>query len=191
MTRQEFISRLAAGLVGAPEAARREIVADYEAHFSEGAAAGRSEADVAAALGDPDRLARELKAEAGLRRWEAERNPEAAAAAVFAVLGLGAIDVLVLLPILVGMVSVLCAFAIAAVAIFVGGAAVFALSPLADGPNGVGLGMMAGALCCGSVLTLISIGLVNALVWYGRLHYRLLKPAIDPKPTAPREFALS
>ena len=25
------------------------------------------------------------------------------------------------------------------------------------------------------------IGLVNLLVWYGRLHYRLLKPAIDPQ----------
>ena len=24
------------------------------------------------------------------------------------------------------------------------------------------------------------MGLVNALVWYGRLHYRLLKPAIEP-----------
>jgi len=24
--------------------------------------------------------------------------------------------------------------------------------------------------------------MVNALVWYGRLHYRLLKPAIEPQP---------
>ena len=29
-------------------------------------------------------------------------------------------------------------------------------------------------------LTLCTIGLVNATVWYGRLHYRLLKPAIEP-----------
>ena len=50
--------------------------------------------------------------------------------------------------------------------------------------------MMASAVCCASLLTLVSIGLVNALVWYGRLHYRLLKPAIDPKPAAPQEYAL-
>ncbi|MEK7281428.1 MAG: hypothetical protein AAB037_03645 [Chloroflexota bacterium] len=25
------------------------------------------------------------------------------------------------------------------------------------------------------------VGLVNLLVWYGRLHYRLLKPAIEPQ----------
>jgi hypothetical protein len=52
--------------------------------------------------------------------------------------------------------------------------------------------MMASSVASGSVLTLISIGLVNALVWYGRLHYRLLKPAIDPPPPAPpAELALS
>ncbi len=54
-----------------------------------------------------------------------------------------------------------------------------------------GLGLMASSVASGSVLTLISIGLVNALIWYGRLHYQLLKPAIDPKPTAPAELALS
>ena len=42
---------------------------------------------MAVALGDPARLARELRTEAGLKRWETERNPSAAASAVFAVLG--------------------------------------------------------------------------------------------------------
>src|ERR1700761_7869496 len=114
MTRNEFMTRLRAGLAGLPEPAQADIVADYETHFSEGAAAGRSEADVAAALGDPDRLARELRAEVGVKRWESRRTPGAAPAAVFAVLGLGAIDLLVLLPILITVVSVICAFGIVA-----------------------------------------------------------------------------
>ena len=42
-----------------------------------------------------------------------------------------------------------------------------------------GIGFMAGAASAGAVLTIISIGLMNALVWYGRLHYRLLKPALE------------
>jgi uncharacterized membrane protein len=197
MTRQEFIARLRAGLAGLPAQAQTDIVADYEAHFTEGQAAGRSESDIAAALGDPDRLARELRTEAGARRWQTERNPEAAAAAVFAVLGLGAIDVLILLPILVGVVSVLCAFFIVAIVFFVIGAVVLAVGPLAGDLTAIGaamlggLGMMAGAVAGGSVLTLISIGLVNVLIWYGRLHYRLLKPAIDPQPSPPAELALS
>ncbi len=196
MTRQEFIARLRAGLAGAPEATKNDVVADYQAHFSEAAAAGRSEADVAAALGDPERLARELKAEAGLKRWEAERNPEAAAAAIFAVVGLGAIDVLVLLPVLVGVVSVMCALAIVVIAVFIGGAVMMIVGPFIDGGAEVaahvlaGLGMMAGSVSSGSLLILLSIGLINGLVWYGRLHYRLLRPAIDPpKASRPGEFA--
>ena len=43
------------------------------------------------------------------------------------------------------------------------------------------LGLMSGAASFGALLSLISIGLMNALVWYGRLHYRLLKPAIEPQ----------
>jgi uncharacterized membrane protein len=193
MTRQDFIARLRQGLVGLPAQAQSDVIADYETHFTEGAAAGRSEADVAAALGDPDRLARELRAEVGVKRWESQRNPEAAAAAVFAVLGLGAIDILVLLPILITVVSVMCAFGIVALVGFVGGAFMLAAGPFAHGPGGIGaailtgLGMMAGGVSMAAVLTLVSIGLVNALVWYGRLHYRLLKPAIDPQPTG--EFA--
>ena len=187
MTRQEFIARLKLGLAGVAEPTRSELVADYEAHFDEAKAAGRSEEDVAAALGDPDRLARELAAEARVKRWETNRNPEAAVAAVFAVLGLGALDVLILLPILVAVVSVVFALFIAALCGLVAGAAVFVVGPFLHGPVALlaGLGIMAGAVCGGALLTLISIGLVNALVWYGRLHYRLLKPAIDPTP-APR-----
>ncbi|HVN00810.1 MAG TPA: DUF1700 domain-containing protein, partial [Caulobacteraceae bacterium] len=138
MTRQEFIQRLRTGLTSLPEAARNEIVADYEAHFTDGLAAGRSEGDIAAALGDPDRLARELKAETGLKRWEAQRNPESAAAAVFAVLGLGAIDVLILLPILVAVISVMCAFGIVVVVGFIAGAITFAAAPFGHIPGGAG-----------------------------------------------------
>jgi uncharacterized membrane protein len=197
MTRQEFIARLRAGLAGLPAQAQSDIVADYEAHFAEGEAAGRGETDVAAALGDPDRLVRELRTEVGAKRWQTERNPEAAAAAVFAVLGLGAIDVLVLLPILVGVVSVLCAFGIVAIVFFFIGAVVLAMGPFAGDPATVGaamlggLGIMAASVTGVAVLTLVSIGLVNALIWYGRLHYQLLKPAIEPRPPASAELALS
>jgi uncharacterized membrane protein len=195
MTRQEFITRLRSGLAGLPEKARSDIIADYETHFSEGAKAGRSEADIAAALGDPDRLARELRTEAGLKRWEAERNPESAAAAIFALIGLGAIDVIFLLPILIAAVSVITALYVAAAAGFVIGAVIFAVSPFSHhlAPWGgllFGLGLMALSVANGSILTLISIGLVNMLVWYGRLHFQLLKPAIDPTPQAPKEVAV-
>jgi uncharacterized membrane protein len=78
MNRADFLARLKKGLVGLPTSSASEILNDYEAHFDDGIAAGRSEAEVATALGDPDRLARELRAEAGAQRWHQEKNPSAA-----------------------------------------------------------------------------------------------------------------
>ena len=43
----------------------------------------------------------------------------------------------------------------------------------------VSLGLMGLATCLGALLTLATIGVFNAVVWYARLHYRLLKPAIE------------
>ncbi|MBL8556234.1 MAG: DUF1700 domain-containing protein [Phenylobacterium sp.] len=186
MTRQAFMARLREGLRGLPPQAIADIVADYEAHFTDGEAAGRTEAEVAAALGDPDRLAREVRAESTLNRWRDERSPSSAAAAVFAVLGLGAIDILILLPILMGIAGAIIGIAVAVIVCFFAGAFVFAAGPFMDPPGGpvtallAGLGVMAGSASGGALLTIVSIGLMNALVWYGRLHYRLLKPALEP-----------
>jgi uncharacterized membrane protein len=188
MTRQAFMARLREGLAGLPAHTIADIMADYETHFTEGEAAGRSEAEVTAALGDPSRLARELRAEHGLKRWEVERNPSSAGAAILAILGLGAIDIIILLPILMGVASAIFGIGIACIAVFFAGGMVFAAGPFTDPPGGAlaavfaGLGMMGGAASVGALLTIVTIGLVNALVWYGRLHYRVLKPALDPQP---------
>lgn len=185
MTRQAFMARLREGLRGLPPQTVADFVADYEAHFIDGEAAGRSEAEVAAALGDPDRLAREIRAESSMTRWREERSPGAAAAAVFAVLGLGAIDILILLPVLMGVGAALIGIAVAIIIAFFFGAFTFAAGPFLDPPGGPatailgGIGFMAGSASAGAVLTIICIGLMNALVWYGRLHYRLLKPALE------------
>ncbi len=194
MTRAEFMGRLRRGLGGMPAAAADDIAADYEIHFEDGAAAGRSEAKVAAALGDPDRLARELRAEAGARRWDQEKNPSAAAGAIFAVLGLGAIDLLILLPIFMSVIGVLFGFFMAAIGLFIGGGVVMIAGPVAGFPGGVitailaALGLMAGATALGALTTIATILLVNATVWFARLHYRLLKPALGAQTPADGSF---
>lgn len=187
MTRAEFLSRLKRGLVGLPTATAAEIVADYQSHFDDGVQDGRTEAEVAAALGDPDRLARELRAEATAQRWTQERNPSAAAAAVFAVLGLGAVDILILLPLLMGVVGALFGVVVAVIAVFIAGGVVFVAGPFASFPGGAlaallgGLGLMAGATFVGALTALVTVWLVNGLIWFARLHYRLLKPALEPQ----------
>ena len=194
MTRQAFLDRLRAGLRGLPSPTIAEIIADYDAHFSEGVAAGRGEAEIAAALGDPDRVIRELRAEAGLKRWEEERNPSAAANAVLAVLGLGAIDILVLLPIVLSIAGTLVGFLVASLAMLGVGAVLFAAGPffIVGAPVAAviltGLGLISLGTCLACLSGAATIGFVNALVWYGRLHIRLLKPALEPSPIASKEI---
>ncbi len=187
MTRAAFLSRLREGLRGLPPQTINEVIVDYDTHFTDGVSDGRTEEDVAGALGDPSRLARELRAEIGLKRWEEQKNASGAASAIFAFVGLGAIDILILLPILLVILSILFGFFVGGIALFVVGGAVFAAGPFWGVPGGPlaailgGVGLMAGAASQLAILTLISVGLVNLLVWYGRLHYRLLRPAIEPQ----------
>lgn len=185
MTRAAFLARLRQGLRGLPQQVQDEAVADYDAHFEHGLADGRTEEEVADALGDPARLARELRAEIHLKNWEETPTPSGAAAAVFAVLGLGAVDILILLPILLAVVSVLFVLFSGGILLFFVGGGVLAIYPFFS-PHPIasiffGIGLIAGASAQLAILTLISIGLVNLLVWYGRLHFKMLKPAIEPQ----------
>jgi uncharacterized membrane protein len=187
MNRQDFISRLRRGLRGLPQSAIGESVADYETHFAEALAAGRSEAEISASLGDPDRLAREIRAQIGLKRWDMERNPSAAANAIFAVLGLGAIDILILLPILMWIAGVIFAFALAAIALFCVGAVMMVVGPVVVHPPPMaalvlaGLGLIGAGAFAGALAGIGAIVCTHALVWYGRLHLRILRPALEPQ----------
>ena len=164
-------------------------MADYEGHFADGLAAGRSEQEIATALGDPGRLARELRASAGIKQWEERRNPSSAVTAVFAILGLGAIDILVLLPILFILGILAFVFYIAIIAVTFAGFGVLLVSfvtftPGDVAPHGLkgaleGLELISGGVSWGALHTLICIGIINAVVWYARLHIKVIQPVVE------------
>src|ERR1700744_3187741 len=110
MNRSEFLYQLRRGLEGMPKGQIADVIADYESHFDEGKAAGRSEEEIAAALGDPARLARELRAEAGFKRWESERTPGSLAGVILALLGLATVDIMFLFPFLCTLGAIFIAF---------------------------------------------------------------------------------
>ena len=187
MTRNEFIRRLRSGLKGMPAAEQAEMVADYEAHFDAGAAEGRSEIEIAEALGNPGRLARELRLEAGIKQWREDRSPSAAWTAVVGILGLATIDILILVPIILPIIAVIFALYVASAAVFFAGGVVMLAGPFADSDvivNGfavflLGLGIMGLATAAGAIVTIVTNGFVNAMIWFGRLHYRVIQPAIS------------
>lgn len=191
MTRAGFLAELRMGLSGMPAQEIEETVADYDMHFSEGVAAGRSEAAIANALGDPARLAKELRAEAGFRRWESEKSPGSLVGAVVALLGLATLDLIFLVPFVSVVGAILIAMFASAVALAFAGGAVWlmALFPgmITVGPTGIfgsvaalwlgGLGLIAAAVGLGALTWLLLDIVVRGLVNYARLHFRLLDSA--------------
>lgn len=191
MNRAMFLSELRMGLSGLPLSEIDETVADYEAHFTEGMAAGRSEAAIANALGDPARLARELRAEAGFKRWESERSAGSLLGAVIALLGLATLDLILLIPFVCVVGAVLLAMLVTAIALFFAGGAVWvvALFPgmFLFGPTGMlgsgmalalaGLGLISGGVGLAALTWLLLDAFVRGLVQYARLHFRLIDSA--------------
>ncbi|MES2295099.1 MAG: DUF1700 domain-containing protein [Pseudomonadota bacterium] len=191
MNRAMFLSELRMGLSGLPHNEIEETIADYEAHFSEGLAAGRSEGAIANALGDPARLARELRAEAGFRRWESERSAGSLIGAVIALLGLATLDLIFLIPFVCVVGAILLSMFVSAVFLFFAGGAVwlFALFPglMMFGSTGMlgsgvalalaGFGLIAGGVGLAALTWLLMDVFVRGLVNYARLHFRLLDSA--------------
>jgi uncharacterized membrane protein len=185
MTRLEFLETLRRRLAGLPEAEIDDLVADYATHFADGMAAGRSEAEIAEALGDPMRLARELRAEAGFRRWETERTPASFFAVLFGFLALVAVDFVFLLPLLGGLALFTLIAGIVVLALCVAGLVLLAKLLSWDGLFAFhsltrtlsGLGLLGVGIGGGALLLMMIDYVVHLLGKFARLHYALLNKA--------------
>jgi uncharacterized membrane protein len=189
MNRLAFLTTLRDGLAGLAPQDIDEILADYTAYFDEARAAGRNEESVAAALGDPRRLARELRAETGLRRWENHGSLSNSAAVLLALGGLAAVDVLFLLPLLLAVMLAALVLGLIAVVLGIVGAgsllSLLKLAPFASLATIVrravaGIGLIAASFGIGALLLFALNGAVRLLGRYARVHYRLLKPQHGP-----------
>ena len=190
MNKSAFLRILRDGLDGLPGQDIDEIVGDYGAHFDEGLAAGRSEQDIATALGDPRRLARELRAETGLRRWENHRSLRNSASALLALGGLAAVDILLLLPLLFAAVLTVLVLGLVIFILGIIGIglllSVFAnarhrrRSPTLKSLRALAsFGLICASTAIATLLLLALNGAIRKLGSFARLHYRLLKPEQD------------
>jgi len=183
MNRAHFMAQLRDGLAGLHHSDINDIVADYESHFADGAADGRTQEEVAAALGEPARLARELRAEIGFKRWEENRSPGNFLGVVLALLGLATIDFIILLPFLCFLAALFFGLAVACLGMVVGGAFLM-FNLLWGGVMGntgmqllVALGLISGAIGGGALLLLLMDIIAKLLIRYARLHFRLFDSA--------------
>ena len=183
MNRAHFMAQLRDGLSGLHHTDIGDIVSDYERHFADGAADGRTEDEISAALGDPERLARELRAEVGFRRWEENRSPGNFVGVVLALLGLATIDFIILLPFLCFLAALFIGLGLACLGMVVGGAFLL-FNLLWGGVMGntgmqllIGLGLISGAIGGGALLLLLMDIIAKLLIRYARLHFRLFDSA--------------
>jgi uncharacterized membrane protein len=188
MNRATFMNELRAGLSGLHSQDVNEILADYDSHFADGAAHGRSEDEVAQALGDPARLARELRAEAGFKRWENDRSAGNLLGVIFALIGLATLDLVFLLPLLLVVGVMIFAFGIAFLAFIVAGT-FLVLNLLGHAHHFdnalvqllVGVGLLSGGIGGGAILLLFTNWFFNVVIRYARLHFRLFDSATAPQ----------
>ena len=183
MTQAEFLSVLRRRLAGMPPSEIDEVIADCAAHFADGMAMGRSEADIAAALGDPIRLARELRAEAGFRRWEDAPTPANFVAVILGLLALMTVDFVFVAPLLAGLALFTFVAGIIVLALCLAGLLqmlhlfhwhhpVLVLDSLSRALRGIGL--LGFGIGGGALLLLLLDFVVRALGKFARMHYTLL-----------------
>ena len=134
------------------------------------------------ALGDPARLARELRAEAGLRRWESARTPANFYAAMISFMALIAVDFMFLLPLLGALALAALAVGLVMLGLCVAGLVLMMklfsfhglslgyLTRILSGIGLLGLGVGGGAL-----LVMAVDYVVRLLARFARLHYTLLQ----------------
>jgi uncharacterized membrane protein len=135
MNRETFLTQLKRSLSGLPEAEKREILYDYEEHFRIGMENGKSEEQIAGALGNPRVLGKSYRIDALLGPEAEPAEGEAAAGrtrskagrilrAVFASVSLGVFNALFVVGPFAGAVAVLVSLWAAAASLALSGVAI-------------------------------------------------------------------
>jgi len=125
MNKKDFISKLSTYLGGIPVEERQDVINDFEEHFKEGLAEGRTEEEIADSLGDPRALANQFKANILVNQAEKTTSAINITRAVLATLGLGFFNLMFILGPFIAIVAVLISLFVSAIAIIAAGITIF------------------------------------------------------------------
>lgn len=109
MTKEQFLKQLDSSLKNLSNAERQEILQDYVEHFNIGLEEGKTEEQISASLGSPSQIAKELLAEYHLEKVEATATTGNIIRAVWAVIGLGFFNLVIVLGPFVAIVGLIIA----------------------------------------------------------------------------------
>jgi len=124
MNKKEFLRKLSELIKDMPEEEKKDILFDYEEHFRIGLEKGRKEEEIAASLGDPKIIAKQSRASCILKEAEKTTSASNIMRAIFAAVGLGFFNLVIVLGPAIGLLGILVALFAVAFAIAISGAAV-------------------------------------------------------------------
>lgn len=107
MTEKQFMEQLDANLSKVSAEERQDMLEDYQEHFAMGKAEGKTEEMIAEALGSPEKIAKELLANYHVEKAEANTTTGNVMRAVWAGIGLGFFNLIIVLGPFIGLVSVI------------------------------------------------------------------------------------
>jgi uncharacterized membrane protein len=130
MLKDEFIHILESSLTGLSEVDRKDILHDYEEHFAIGYLNGRTEQEIATALGDPRTLGKEFNAITLVKKAEETPSASGIGRAILATVGLGLFNLIVVLIPFIILVIVLAVLGILGFCLFCAGPIIIGCSVL-------------------------------------------------------------
>ena len=181
MNKDEYIEKLTKLLKRLPKEEREDIISDYEEHFLIGLEKGRSEEEISKALGSPNNVAKQIKAEYMVKRAEDKQSAGSMFEAILAAAGLGIFNlVFVAVPAMILVAILLTLFVLGGAMVFGGIYLTLAnvIQPILPQYNfnmvtdGGILGIFAGVLG-GIGLTILGLALLVGLVYVSKLFYGL------------------
>ncbi|RWR13996.1 DUF1700 domain-containing protein [Siminovitchia fortis] len=107
MTKYQFMRILESSLKRLPSEEREDILQDFEEHFSIGKEEGKAEEEIAASLGSPQQIAKELLADYHLEKVEATATTGNVFRAVWAVIGLSFFNLVIVLGPFIAVLGIL------------------------------------------------------------------------------------
>jgi len=124
MNKKEFLGRLSELIKDIPEEEKKDILFDYEEHFRIGLEKGRKEEEIAVSLGDPKIIAKQSRASLILKEAEKTTSANNIMRAIFAAVGLGFFNLIIVLGPAIGLIGILVALFATAFAVTISGAAI-------------------------------------------------------------------
>lgn len=106
MSKEQFFKELEQALQHVSIVERQEIIQDYEEYFTDGLADGKTEEEILASLGSPKQIAKELMVTVQLEKAESSATVGNVFRAVWAVIGLGFFNLVIVLGPFIAIVGI-------------------------------------------------------------------------------------